>query len=352
MVDATHGSSLSQLKALPDPGGLRTASFKALVELVSRGASTEALLGPSNPLAGETFEKSLIGTSFPSFWMEAPLLGDAGFDLHVYYDRNQVASGERFEDGCGFGLQALFDWYFGAEKSGVGVGFAHDLRDGSGAVGAYVNFKAKPLSDTRGFFAALGAEDSYGSASDLLGRLPSAWNPWYLGLFPERPQAGVRVGAFVSPKRQAEYAADPRALENDLMQAGFTAFDNAMLERIAQLAATPFTLELQLDATAAGTGDTLGVDLTLRSPSAGKARELFAEDGLGSKACALLESWGAADQRWKHIEQTIFSRLVPLGEGQFIAFGCAPAFIKAKWTAAKPLPAKVYLHCMARLLGA
>lgn len=183
--------------------GLREMAFGALVGLgVKRGA---ALLGNATDLACETFKQSLIGEAFPSFWLEAPLIGEPGFDLHVYYDRGQVRPGEQFAEGADFGMQALFDWYFSAEKGGVGVGFAHDLRDGQRVTGAYVNYNHKPLSNMPGFFGALGSPESCGPAAALMARLPKSWSPWYLGLFPGRPDAGVRLGSFVSRGRQADY---------------------------------------------------------------------------------------------------------------------------------------------------
>jgi hypothetical protein len=134
--------------ATPD---LREAAFEALLTLhQKRGGS--GLTGNITELARDTFKKSLIGSCFPNFWLEAPLIGEPGFDLHVYYDRGQVRPGTRFEAGAGFGIQALFDWYFGTELGGVGVGFAHDLRGGQRATGEYVNFNGKPLSDVHGFF--------------------------------------------------------------------------------------------------------------------------------------------------------------------------------------------------------
>lgn len=209
-----------RMEKLTDPDGtFREAAFDALVAFARKRSGGTALLGSSVELASAAYRKSLIGRSFPSFWMEVPLAGEPGFDLHVYYDRGQVLPGERFGADAGLGMQGLFDWYFGIETGGVGVGFAHDLRDGSGVVGAYVNFQHTPLDDLRGFFASLGADGSYECAGRLLSRLPRGWHPWYLGLFPGRVDAGVRVGAFVSREQQAIYADDPRSIANDLSRA-------------------------------------------------------------------------------------------------------------------------------------
>lgn len=338
---------------LDDPdGAYRMAAFGALVGLARKHSGDSALLGDTTERALVAYQGSLIGRSFPSFWMEAPLAGDPGFDLHVYYDRGQVLPGERFGPKAGFGMQGLFDWYFGTETGGVGVGFAHDLRDGCGSVGAYVNFQGNPLSNARGFFASLGADGSYEHAERLLARLPHAWHPWYLGLFPGREDVGVRVGAFVSRNRQAAYATDPRLLADDLSQAGFTATDDSMLVRLQAMAALPFKLELQLDATEGGTGATLGADLTLGLTSARSVRAAFAEGGAARLACELLEGWGMADSRWHLVPDASIARVVPAGLGDnraSLLMTSIPTFIKAKWSKTCPQPAKVYFKCTSQL---
>ena len=347
--------NLRDLKELADPNGtFREIAFGALVGLVAKHSGGTEFLGDTSALAAGAYQKSLIGDYFPNYWMEVPLLGNPGFDLHVYYNRGQVDPGDHFESGCGFGMQAMFDWYFNVETGGVGVGFAHDLRDGSCDVGAYVNFGSKPLADERGFFTSLEADGSYGYTSELLARLPGSWQPWYLGLFPNRPGSGVRVGAFVSVERQADYAADPRTLADDLTRAGFTAFDSVMLERLQALAALPFILELQLDAVEGGVGDTLGADLTLKHVHASDASVLFAKDAPGEKACRLLEAWGVVDSRWHRIPDASISCMLPIGEGGktfMLLMRCNPSFIKSKWVATQPQPAKVYFQCTTLLFG-
>ena len=151
----------------------REATFRTVLGLAAKHGGGAAFLGDYESAAVEAYRKSLIGRAVPSFWLEVPLAGAPGFDLHVYYDRGEVHSGDRFEDGCGFGMQALFDWYFGSDVGGVGIGFAHDLREGSEfATGAYVNFNKHPLADWGDFFRALGAEDAIVHTEALLQRLP------------------------------------------------------------------------------------------------------------------------------------------------------------------------------------
>lgn len=345
---------IAQMEEMDDASGMvREAAFDALVGLAYKHGGESALLGDSIELATKAYRKSLIGNAFPHFWMEVPLIGTPGFDLHVYYDRKQVSPNDSFAPNDGFGMQGLFDWYFGKEKGGVGVGFAHDLRGGQIQTGIYVNFNHNPLHDMPGFFASIGAQDHLSCTEMLLSRLPSAWLPWYVGLFPERLESGVRVGSFVTTGRQREYASDQTALAADLASVGFEAFDDAMLEHICALAALPFELELQLDATYEGTGSTLSVDLVLKAKSADSMHGTFLSGTPYANACNMLESWHAADERWHHIAGASLSRLVPLGQKNgraALALTSSPAFIKTKWTNTLIQPAKVYMDCSTKLL--
>lgn len=332
-------------------GDPRVDAFASLVGYVVRCG--DGLLGNNElDLAEDTYRRSLIGRSYPSFWLEAPLVGDPGFDLHVYYDRGQVRPGERFEDGAGFGMQALFDWYFGRETGGIGVGFAHDLREGSMTTGAYVNFNRCRLDDARGFFGAIGVPEGHDHSEALLERLPESWNPWYMGLFPGRAGTGVRLGSFVGRERQAVYAHDVRELVADLEHVGFCPLDGAMRSCLQQLTELPYRIEVQLDATADGVGPTIGVDLTLDMRSPAQVVEAFGDGGSATHACELLESWGVADDRWRKVAYTSLARVARArsldGSREELLMLCLPKFIKAKWTDETPQPAKVYLACAAR----
>ena len=328
---------------------LRVMAFEALLGLACKRGGPKLLGGAA--LAKDTFRRSLIGEAFPRYVLEASLIGEPGFDLHVCYERDQLIPGERFAAGAGFGMQALFDWYSEVETGGLGVEFAHDLRGGRRATGAYVNISNRPLEDLPGFFDALDAADVRDHATALLARLPGSWHPWYVGLFPERLGAGVRVGMYVSPGRQADYAHNVREIAADLRLAGFDALDGEMLSHIQTMAALPFQLELQLDATEDGTGDTLGVDLTLSLRSSARVQEAFAEGGAAAHACSLFVMWGISDGRWRHLASSSFGRFVPVRMAErgdvHLVMKCLPTFIKAKWSDARLQPAKVYLSCHA-----
>lgn len=189
----------------------------------------------------------------------------------------------------------------------------------------------------------------------LLARLPESWTPWYLGLFPERLEANVRIGSFVSQERQAEYARDQRKIAADLRSVNFEAFDGGLLARLQALAGLPYQLELQLDATKGGVGKTIGVDLTLAMHTMARVREAFAKGGDAARACTLLESWGVCDGRWQLVMPSSLGRMVPLPSAHkrkvALLMSCLPSFIKVKWVDGQPQPAKVYFQCSIRPLA-
>ena len=330
----------------------RTVAFETIYQLAAERAGS-GLLADISEKAKDIFRKSLIGEAYPLFGFEVPLLGKAGFDLHVYYDQGQIRPDEGFTDGCGFGMQDFFDWFFGNEVGGVGIGFAHDLQGSTLATGVYVNINHKPLRDLHGFFTSIGRPAAYEWTQELMDHIPDGWRPWYIGSFFGRTGAPVRVGSFVDEARQKLYAASSRAIAEDLACAGFHAVDDEMLEHLAKLAALPFQLDFQIDVNESGVLDTLGVSLTLNMRSADSVRKAFSVGADAARTLELMEDWGITDARWHQIPKASMSQILPYaddkgGSGAMI-LACLPVFVKAKWHASKlQQSAKVYFICHAR----
>ena len=327
----------------------RTVAFEAIYQLAAERAGG-VLLADISKKAKDTFRKSLIGEAYPLFGFEVPLLGKAGFDLHVYYDRGQIRPDERFAEGCGFGMQEFFDWFFGDDVGGVGIGFAHDLQGSTLATGVYINFNHKPLRDLRGFFTSIGRHVAYEWTQELMDHIPEGWRPWYIGSFSGRTGVPVRVGSFVDAARQKLYAASSRVIADDLAHAGFYAVDGKMLERLSQLAALPYQLDFQIDVNESGVQDTLGVSLTLNMRSADSVRKAFSAGAEAARSLQLLEDWGIADERWHLIPKASMSQIIPCTDDKgAMLLASLPIFVKAKWHASKlQQPAKVYCVCHTR----
>ena len=330
----------------------RIIAFETLFRLAAENAG-EGFLGDISETTTDIFRRSLIGGAYPHFWLEVPLRGETGFDLHIYYDRGQVQKGERFGAGCGFGMQGLFDWFFAGDAGGVGIGFAHDLQGSALTTGVYVNFNHQNLKDLQGFFTSMGRPEAYEWTQALMQRIPDDWRPWYIGSFPCRAGAPVRVGSFIGMKRQRLYAGNPRMIAEDLARTGFAAVSDEMLKRISLLAALPFPLDFQLDVNEAGVMDTLGVSIALEMKSAAGVRKEFSEGADAARSLKLMEEWNITDVRWHQIPKASMSQIMPYaddkgGSGAMI-LAALPEAVKAKWKASmlQP-PAKVYYICHAR----
>lgn len=89
----------------------RSLLYDVAIGLVYRRAGGAEVLGGANgvALAREVYQRSLVGTAQPGSWLEVPLLGEPGFDMNVYYRREQLAMGDRFSCGDAYGHQSLVD---------------------------------------------------------------------------------------------------------------------------------------------------------------------------------------------------------------------------------------------------
>jgi hypothetical protein len=311
-----------------------------------------ALLGKDLDLAHAILLRNLIGDGYPGFWMEAPLIGNAGFDFHVSYDRPDLRPGDRFAPGAGFGCQRLVDWFLNEETGGVGLGFAHDLVSRPCERPAvYVNTNHRPLDDDASFFRAAGHPELASAVRGLLQRLPDDYRVWYLGVFANRPGSPARVGCFLPERVRLACAADPESFARELLAIGFDAVRNAMADQLQELARVPLSWEIQFDVFSDGrVGDVLSIDLCLGLEKSIRMGAFFEDEkGLGAQAMRVLGAWGVVDERWALIPRACFARrATSRTSGQAFLLRCWPAFVKAKWSGGVAQPAKVYLSCVAR----
>lgn len=322
----------------------------AVLARAARGEGSR-LLGDTLERARATYLQNRRGSGCPDFWMEAPLTGPAGFDFHMSYDRPELQSSEWHTPEANDDYQVLVDWFVNEETGGVGLGFAHDLRTGSSnAPAVYVNTYHKPLDDNVGFFQAAGHPQLAPAVEKLLGQLPSDYETWYLGVFANRVGTPARVGCFLPSRIRSSCATDPEPFARELSALGFDAFSDTMLRQLHELAQVPLAWEIQFDVFADGhLGDVLSIDLCLALGHTVHFAEFFADEGLGGQAMRVMESWGVADSRWTLIPQACFARLVRPPESEYAyLLRCWPSFLKAKWVASTPQPAKVYLQCTTR----
>ena len=326
---------------------VRTAAFETVCRTETDGPA-EGLFGSECGPALDAYRKSLIGTGWPGFWLEAPLGGTAGMDLHVAVGREQLHPGDRFSPEAGFGRQDLFDWYIGQEPGGNGLALSHDLMDGESRVpGLAVNVNGSPLADPGAFYAAAGAPQMAEPVLGLMRRLPEGFYPWYLALMPNRPGTPGRVDCFLSRQWRECCAEDPRKFYGALEGLGLPGPDPDMLACLKEIAGIPLEWELQLDVLEDGSLRP-ALTLSLITPVRGRtsARECFSGNGTAAEAMNRIERLGAADSRWRLIPEAALARLVPVlpegGEPVPGMLSVLPKFVKLRWDRGSLRTAKVY----------
>ncbi|MBQ9043629.1 MAG: hypothetical protein IJ111_12550 [Eggerthellaceae bacterium] len=323
-------------------------AFEAMYQIAAAEGRGEALFGDSIGIARSAYERTLIGNGYPSAYLEFPLIGKPCFDILSVHARADIHVGDRFARGAGFGRQAMFDWFAGVAGQGdVSCGLELDTSSGEAEqAGVYLQFH-----DRRELIAPF--LDSVGEAArlpgylDTLARMPQGWPPAYVGLFPGRSGAPLRIGGYLGADAKEACAADPARLGDQFRQIGFAAYDNAMLERCSQFMALAPAVDFQFDIMADGRlGDTFGLSLSFNEAKPRQARTCM-EGGYGARICGELQRWGLADDRWKLIAGAAFARHVGFeredgSEGRF-ALCVLFNYAKVKFSACEAQPAKFYL---------
>ena len=329
------------------PGQMQ--AFGALYGIAADEGRGEALFGDSIELARPAYERTLIGGGYPTAYIEFPLLGEPCFDLLSGHD--YVEPGARFAPGRGYGRQGMFDWFAGACASGgeMGCGFAIDTSAGEiGRAGVYLQQRSRHEL-VEPFLESVGEAGRAQSYLDVLARMPKEWSPEYVGLFPGREGAPMRIGGYMGPDELARLADDPKRLGERFRQVGFTAFDAPMLKRCAELMGPVSSADFQFDIMPDGAlGDTFGLSLSLNEAGPREVRECM-ESGYGAALMRTLQGWGLADDRWKLIAGAAFARCLAYerddGTQGLFALWIKLNYAKVKFRACEPQPAKFYLTC-------
>ena len=329
----------------------RTGLFEALYGIAVRGGCEEALFGDSMELVRPAFERTLIGDKFPITYLEFPLLGKPGFDLQTGYC--SVPRGSKFAEGAGYGRQDMIDWLIEATGEGAScaVGFEVDATTGRNDVaGVYLQYRKqvellKPYLDSIGEGARA---DSYLAVRE---RMAEGWPPQYVGLFPGRADAPMRIGGYFRNKERLRCAEDPQHLAEGLDAAGYTWYTDDMLSKCSELMGMAPDADFQLDIYPDGSlGDTFGLSLDFTRVPLREARECF-ERGYGAALFGRLEEWGVADGRWRHIPDTVFARHIAYdredGSVGRLALVITLDWAKVKFVAGVPAYSKFYLMCKA-----
>ena len=328
-------------------------AFDALYGIAARNGRGEALFGNSMELARGIYEKSLIGDGYPSAYIEFPLLGEPRFDILTVHGK--VKPGSKFAPGAGFGYQAMYDWFStvdGKPQASCGI----ELDCGSGETeraGVYLQQRTR-TELVAPFLDSVGESARTASYEAISTRMPDGWPPSYIGLFPGRPGTPLRIGGYLDQDMRKACAEDPSELARSFQAIGFSAYDEAMLERCALFMAQAPSVDFQFDIMSDGSlGNTFGLSLSFNETNPSQAHDCM-ESGYGADIMRTLEKWGLADDRWKLIADAAFARHVELEteDGDTCRFALCILFnyAKVKFTSAVAQPAKFYLRLQSKVM--
>ena len=321
-----------------------TMLYQTLYGLASKEAERD-LFGTNAPLAQEAFRRATEGTSMPTVWFEVPLSGPPRFDLHVAYGNADIHERAPFASGAADEHGELLNWFASQPREGGGLALAYDVGDGRiEAPAVHANVNAAKTFDAEGFFVHVGRPDATALYHGFASRLPQGWHIWYFGVHPGRPGAPVRVDCFVDKSVKRAYAAKPAKLEEDLQGVGFAVEGSTARCVGAEVAASPFGMELQFDILSNETlGQTMSVSAQLPFSVASAVRPLWEPAGEAAQLMEFAVSSHAADARWQRIRDTVFSTAVQDGN-TLQALYCVPVFAKFRVRANKLLDTKIYLQ--------
>ncbi len=273
-----------------------TMLYVTLYRIASKDVGRD-LFGTSASLAQEAFRRASAGASMPIVWFEVPLSGSPRFDLHVAHGNADLHEHAPFAPDAMDGHGDLLNWYASEPRAGGGLALAYDVGDGRiGAPAVHANVNAVEAFDAEGFFVHVGRPEAAALYRDFEKQLPQGWRIWYFGVHPGRPGAPVRVDCFVGESLRRAYAAEPARFEEDLRQAGF-AVEGSVARRVgAEVAASPFGMELQFDILSDGAlGKTVGVSAQLPLAMASTAHQLWEPAGGAAQLMEFAVDSRAAD---------------------------------------------------------
>ena len=338
---------------------MREPSYEDALQVLLLQAADE---GRGEVLFGECLDRAsrevgpfMVGKSFPSVYLECPLLGEPFLDLTILYA--QLERGTRIDHPAVGNANAMLEWY--AEtcngQSNECCGFELDIKEPELPVAA-VHFQPRAgLHLVRPFCESVGEPDRADLYLDLAKRMPDGWPLSFFGMFRGRPGSPLRVCGYLDMNERTACAEDPQRLAATFDRVGFSAYDEATLSEICSfLAVSPGTVDFQLDVYPDGSlGDTFAIDAQFEIEQPENVCDSF-ENGPASRIMHLLEEKGVADERWKLVPNAAFARCLPVeradGSTGRYAFTVMPQWAKIRWRRGTLQQAKMYFFANACFL--
>ncbi len=309
----------------------------------------QALFGPDWEKTCDAALPYTRSVVFPNLYLEFPLKGDPFLDVTV--ESGMLACPETVAETA-----PVCEWVkkLHAADERICAGFELDAATAASGPAAVHFQHCEKLNLAREFCERMGDPDAGKLYLDLAARMPEGWCPSFLGMFRGRPGSPLRVCGYLSRKETARCAENPAYLEDIFRRIGFSAYDEGMLRAVSAWLGTVRSADYQIDVRPDGTlGETFAID--------GSAGRQGGQEGKASfdGACfagmmTLLESWGAADSRWRPAAEMALSRGFPAedenGSSRSFALLIRPDWVKARWHAGALRNAKCYCWAWGGLL--
>ena len=312
------------------------------------------LFGESFARAREVAQPFMVGETFPSVYLEHPLLGDPFLDVTVLFGK--LEPGTSIDSPLAPDCEEMLEWHARAisEADNICCGFELDTKDPSLPVAAVHCQPRAHIELVEPFCEAVGEPERAAIYLSMSERMPKEWPLSFFGMFRGRPGSPLRVCGYLS-NEEVGACAVPTHLAERFREIGFSAYDDAMLEQVASLmAAAPGTVDFQLDVMSDGTlGPTFAIDVQFEIAQPEAVCAAFT-DGPAARVMEFLENCGVADERWHLVSEASFARSIfaedANGKVGRYSFTLMPQWVKARWTNGVMQPAKHYFLAKAGML--
>jgi len=332
--------------------------FDALFDRAASGEGKVRLFGALAEAENRALlHEKLCGRLFSLLFMEFPLAGKAGFDLHIIHDGEVIRRDSPYGGDLYGGYGQLFSWFAAEENRGTdGLDVVYDLREGLYALPmVYLKSYGETPEICEGFFRHAGSEEAAVRFREKRKQLPAGWQPWYTGVHSGRRGKPLRIGSLLSDELKSRYAGDIRLFEADLGRTGFPVpLSQAMRDRLQALFRFPYPMDIQIDVTEDGrVSDMLGVSLTTGDIGRNALAASFSSGAAGN-LMRLWELWEIADDRWKHLPAATFasSAILHSADGDMRRFILSShlGYLKVRFRGAdgSVFDAKAYIRLQAR----
>lgn len=339
---------------------MREPSFADAYEVLCLQAADKGrgpvLFGDSVQRARAAARPFLVGEEFPSVYFEFPLAGKPFLDVTFLY--SELKPGTRIDSPAVAGSGRVFDWFADVSQDYTDICFGFELDTSKPELPpAAIHFQPRGSANlVEPFCEVIGEPERAKLYLDLAARLPEEWSLSFFGLFRGRPDSPLRVCGYLSNNEWAACSEDPGRIRSVFEAAGFSAYDDAMLEQVAAfMGAAPEGVDFQFDIYPDGSlGDIFAIDVQFAIEQPEAVHESL-DGGPGARVMELLEGWGAADDRWRLVADAAFARCLPVeredGSQARFSFTLMPGWMKARWRAGVLQPSKFYFLGRAGILN-